>query len=140
LLDLNVLAALTSDEHQHHRKAQNWFDSLGGAEWAICPWTEAGYIRLSMNPAMHFGPGSFSKAVEVLLELAAHPDYRYWPITESWVSLTAPFAARILGHQQITDAYLLGLAIKNDGALVTFDRAIRYLAGEEFAAHLLVLE
>ena len=59
---------------------------------------------------------------------------------ESWVDLTARFAWRILGHQQVTDAYLLGLAIKENGALVTFDRGIKYLAGSEFSQNLVVLE
>jgi hypothetical protein len=55
---------------------------------------------------------------------------------ESWVSLTAPFADRIFGHQQVTEAYLLGLAIQQDGVLVTFDRTLRYMAGPRFAQHL----
>jgi predicted nucleic acid-binding protein len=54
--------------------------------------------------------------------------------------VTARFAARISGHQQITDAYLLGLAIKEDGVLVTFDRGIKYMAGAEFSRNVLVLE
>ena len=58
----------------------------------------------------------------------------------SWFELTASFAARITGHQQVTDAYLLGLAIKEDGVLVTFDRGIRYMAGPTSARHVLVLE
>jgi hypothetical protein len=59
---------------------------------------------------------------------------------QSWVDLTVPFAHRILGHQQVSDAYLLGLAIKENGVLVTFDRGIKYLAGSEFSQNLLVLE
>ncbi len=55
-------------------------------------------------------------------------------------SLTARFAARITGHQQVTDAYFLGLAIKEDGVLVTFDRGLTYMAGPEFSRNLLVLE
>jgi uncharacterized protein len=61
------------------------------------------------------------------------------PITEKWVELTAPFADRIVGHKQVTDAYLLGLAIKNDGVLVTFDHGLRYMAGPDFQRNLLVL-
>lgn len=76
----------------------------------------------------------------MLAELATHPGYNYWPITESWTHLTGPFAARINGHQQVTDAYLLGMAIKEDGVLVTFDRGMKYLAGPEFARNLLILE
>jgi uncharacterized protein len=56
------------------------------------------------------------------------------------VALTAPFAARIRGHQQVTGAFLLGLAIREDGILVTFDRGLKYLAGQEFRRNLLVLQ
>jgi hypothetical protein len=68
--------------------------------------------------------------------------YRYWKIddNEDWVTLTAQFAARIFGHQQVTDAYLLGLAIKENGVLVTFDRGIKYMAGAEFSRNVLVLD
>jgi hypothetical protein len=41
-----------------------------------------------------------------------------------WDALTAPFSARLLGHQQATDGYLPGLAVKEGGVLVTFDRAV----------------
>jgi len=63
-----------------------------------------------------------------------------WLNRDGWAALTAPFADRIFGHQQVTDAYLLGLAIKEDGVLVTFDRGLKYMAGAEFSRNLLVLE
>lgn len=140
LLDVNVLAALTSDEHEHYQKAHHWFDPLSDDEWALCPLTEAGYLRLAANPATRVGPGSIKRATEVLAEMASLPGYRYWPITDTWVELTAPFADRIFGHQQVTDAYLFGLAIQNDGVLVTFDRGMKYMAGPEFSHNLLILE
>jgi hypothetical protein len=70
----------------------------------------------------------------------AHPLYGYWGIRESWVDLTAPFAARVNGHQQVTDAYLLGLVVNEKGLLVTFDKGIQYMAGEEFKQNVLLLE
>ena len=76
----------------------------------------------------------------MLAMLEKHPGYRYWPITTGWSTLAAPFRERIYGHQQITDAYLLGLAIKENGILVTLDKAFKFLAGERYGKHLLVLE
>jgi predicted nucleic acid-binding protein len=81
-----------------------------------------------------------SQAVGALQMLKDNESYWFCGIDQSWVTLTAPFAARISGHQQVTDAYLLGLAIKEDGVLVTFDRGIRYMAGAEFSKNVLVLE
>jgi toxin-antitoxin system PIN domain toxin len=140
LLDLNVLIALTDDEHTHSRKAHLWWASIGMDEWAICPLTEVGYVRFVANPATRFPKGSVKRATKVLAELAAIPGYRFWPMIESWTPLTAPFAERIFGQQQATDAYLLGIAIKEDGVLVTFDKGIRYMAGAEFSQNVLILE
>jgi toxin-antitoxin system PIN domain toxin len=140
LLDLNVLIALTDDTHQHYRRAWNWLKSPGQQSWGICPLTEAGYVRVTTNPAAHRGARTLAKSAAVLEELAREPGYCYWPITESWAALTAPFADRIFGHQQVTDAYLLGLAIKENGVLVTFDKAIQYMAGSQFSRNLRVLE
>jgi uncharacterized protein len=142
LLDLNVLVALTDVEHIHRQRAERWFLSTGKGNWGVCPLTEAGFIRVTTNPAMQPGIITLERAIAILQALRVHPGYHYWPITdgESWVAVTAPFASRISGHQQVTDAYLLGLAIKEGGVLVTFDRGLKYMAGPEFARNVLVLE
>jgi hypothetical protein len=139
---LNVLIALTDLEHIHRRKAERWFLSKGKDDWGVCPLTEAGFIRITTNPVMKLGTITLERAIAILQSLRAHPGYRYWPITEAetWVAVTAQFVSRISGHQQISDAYLLGLAIKEDGVLVTFDRGLKHLAGPQFSRHLLVLE
>ena len=140
LLDVNVLIALTSIEHPQYAAAQRWFDSLANEDWGICPLTEAGYVRIVTNPASGPIVRTFAQAAAILADLAQREGYRYWSIADSWISLTAYFRDRIFGPQQITDAYLLGLAIKEDGVLVTFDRGLKYLAGPQFSRNLLVLE
>jgi toxin-antitoxin system PIN domain toxin len=141
LPDLNVLIALTDSEHDHHHKARAWFSSSGKENWGLCPLTEAGFIRVTANPAMHAGARGLEQSIAILQALKGLPGHFYCGINSSWVDLTARFAPRISGHQQVTDAYLLGLAIENDGVLVTFDRGLRYLAGPEFSSrNLLVLE
>ena len=139
LLDVNVLIALTSIEHPQYAAAQQWFDSLVNEDWGICPLTEAGYVRIVTNPAIGPIMRTFAQAAAILADLAQRKGYRYWPITETWSSLTASFRDRIFGPQQVTDAYLLGLAIKHDGVLVTFDRGLKYLAGPEFSRNLTIL-
>ena len=137
LLDVNVLIALADPDHMHHQRAMKWFDTPG-LDWGVCAFTEAGFLRVSTNPKA--GRHSVKEATEVLAALAKRPGYRYWPITESWASLVAPFRERIFGHRQVTDAYLLGLAVKEDGVLVTMDKGIEFLAGREYGRHVLVLE
>lgn len=139
LLDLNVLIALTEPGHERYRAAQEWFVGSGHRSWGICPLTELGFLRLTTNPAYHPGPRTLEQAVAILQALKGRPGYWFREIGESWVAVTAPFARRIFGHQQVTDAYLLGLAIKDDGVMVTFDRGMKYLAGTEYSKHLLIL-
>lgn len=140
LLDVNVLIALTEPGHDQFLRAQEWFDSSQNASLGLCPFTEAGFIRVTTSPSFRPGPRSMDQALAVLQMLEEHNGYWFCGIDQSWVTLTAPFAARISGHHQVTDAYLLGLAIKEDGVLVTFDKAIRYMAGAQFSRNVLVLQ
>ena len=138
LLDLNVLIALSDTEHKQHHKARRWLASSEQGSWALCPLTEAGFLRVTTNPAFRPGPRTLEQAIAILQTLKGICDY--CPIEESWVTLTARFASRIRGHQQVTDAYLLGLAIKESRVLVTFDKGFQFMAGDEFRDNLLVLE
>ena len=140
LLDLNALIFLADPDGLHYRAMLKWFDSSGKEDWGVCPLTEAGFVRVTTNPAYRGPTRTFAQATAILAEFATHPGYRYWSITDRWAVLTAPFSARVLGHQQVTDAYLLGLAIKEEGVLVTFDKGIKYLAGTDFSRNLLVLD
>lgn len=81
-----------------------------------------------------------SEATAILKQLAQHPGYRYLPIDANWQTLCSPFFTRLYGTNQVTDAYLLGLALREDLVLVTMDKAIVHLAGAEFSKHVLVLK
>jgi toxin-antitoxin system PIN domain toxin len=137
LLDVNVLVALTEEDHQHHQTVTKWFRNPG-LDWGLCAFSEAGLLRMSMNPKM--GNLTLEEATEMLATLASIPGYHFWPIATGWPDLAAPFRDRVFGHQQITDAYLLGLAVKEDGILVTMDKAIQFMAGPRLSEHVLVLE
>jgi len=137
LLDVNVLIALTEQGHMHHRTVVKWFNTPG-LDWGLCAFSEAGLLRVTANS--NVGKVSVWEASEILKALEKHPGYRYWPITAGWSVLAEPFRERIYGHQQITDAYLLGLAIKENGVLVTLDKGIAFLAGAKYSKNVLVLE
>lgn len=140
LLDVNALIALADSEHEHYPAMMDWFDRDGNENWGICPLTEAGFIRITINPVMKARTRTLQHSIAVLQLLKGFPGCRNWKIDASWIDLTASIAARIRGHQQVMDALLLGLAIKHDGVLVTFDRGLRFLAGTEFRRNLLLLE
>jgi len=71
----------------------------------------------------------------------AHPASRLplLPITADWQTLCSPFFKRVYGTNQVTDAYLLGLAVREDLVLVTMDKGILHLAGPEHRKHVLLL-
>lgn len=137
LLDVNVLVALADPAHIHHKIVMKWFNTPR-LDWGVCAFTEAGFLRVTTNP--NTCGHSVKHALEVLADLANHPGYHYWPITTPFATLTKPIADRIHGHQQVTDALLLGLAIKEKAILVTLDKAMKYLAGEKFGKHVLLIE
>jgi predicted nucleic acid-binding protein len=78
---------------------------------------------------------SLVKARELLFALTKEPGHRFWPTTIDVFEATARFESRMQGAKQITDAYLLAIAIHHNGKLATMDRAILHLAGPEFAKH-----
>jgi predicted nucleic acid-binding protein len=79
-------------------------------------------------------------AREALQRLVQLPGHVYWPDDPPYLESTKSIFARLQGHRQTTDAYLLGLAIHNKGKLATLDRGIRHLAGREFADSVEVIE
>jgi uncharacterized protein len=137
LLDVNVFAALLIEDHEHHQLVTEWFNSSAGFQWAICPFTEAGFVRLATNTKVR-GHMEMREATELLTRIAQHPGYNYQPISADWHTLCGPFFKRLYGTNQVTDAYLLGLAVHEGLVLVTLDSAINHLAGEH-SGHVLVL-
>lgn len=137
LLDVNVFVALLSENHIHHQLVTGWF-SAPNLHWAICPFTEAGFIRNATAPRP--GQITMSEATAVLARMAQEPGYHYLPITADWQTLSSPFYMRLYGTKQVTDAYLLGLAVQGDLVLVTMDKGIVHLAGNEHRNHVLLLD
>lgn len=137
LLDVNVLFALVSENHIHHQLVTDWFNTPG-LQWAVCAFTEAGFLRNATAPRP--GQISMGEATAVLARMAQQPGYLYLPITADWKILCGPLFQRLYGTKQVTDAYLLGLAIREDLILCTMDKAIQHMAGAEYGSHVLLLE
>lgn len=137
LLDVNVFVALTFTTHVHHQLVKAWFNASQGLQWAICAFTEAGFIRTATAPRA--GQLTMSEATAVLTQLTQHPGYHYVPITADWHTLCSPFFRRLYGTKQVTDAYLLGLAVQERLILVTLDQGLLHLAGEAYRKYVLLL-
>jgi uncharacterized protein len=131
LLDVNVLIAMTWPAHRAHGKVQQWLAQHAREKWATCPFTETAFVRILSNPA--FSPDALTPAdaVALLRSNLAHPAHQFWPDDVGLLDAIAYCEPRIVGHQQITDAYLLGLALHRKGKLVTLDSSIASLVSEK---------
>ena len=138
LLDVNVLIALLWTRHEHHAVAQDWFTGASESGWATCSLTQLGFVRIVSNAAFSSEAIRPAQALAVLKANLQHPAHREWEDRWGAAAVLEPLAERLVGHRQVTDAYLLGLAAKHDGRLVTFDRGIAALtpAGDALAHHM----
>ncbi len=128
LLDTNVLIALLWPAHEFHEPAQKWFQRNQRAGWATCPLTQSGFVRVVSNPAFSRDAVSPVEASERLATNLSSPQHHFLPASISFAQAVKPFAARLRGHQQVTDAYLLGLAMHHGARLATYDRSIALIA------------
>jgi toxin-antitoxin system PIN domain toxin len=121
LLDANVLVALAWPEHEFHERVGRWFARHSRSGWATCPITQGAFVGILSNPA--FSPNALSpaNALRVLETNLSLPDHEFWPDSISVPDSIELTRTRLRGHQQITDAYLLGLALHHRGKLATMD-------------------
>ena len=139
LLDVNLLIALFWSAHEAHRKAQRWFAQNAQHGWATCVTTQAAFVRIVSNPVFSRRGVSPRDALAVLGSSLEHPAHRFWTEDIDVPEALAICLPRLIGHQQVTDAYLLGLAIHKKGRLATLDASLSSLLPEESAAHRHVL-
>jgi uncharacterized protein len=128
LLDVNVLIALFDPGHIHHEDAHGWFGSVGCRGWATCPLTENGLVRVLSNPAYAGRRTTVGDAARKLGQFTRSEHHVFWPDDVSLVDASRMDPGELTGHREITDAYLLALAVANGGVLATFDGGVRLSA------------
>jgi len=123
LLDVNVLIALLDSSHIHNSLVTNWLAENIDAGWASCPITQNGCIRIFSQPGY---PNTVPAAqvAERLAEAAQHPSHEFWPDSVSLLQPDCLIWDKVLSSRQVTDVYLLALAVKQGGRFVTLDRGI----------------
>ncbi|HSY01355.1 MAG TPA: TA system VapC family ribonuclease toxin [Acidobacteriaceae bacterium] len=127
LLDVNVLLALLWPTHQFHDLVRTWFREHGNRRWATCPLTQNGFVRLASNPAITRDALTISESLLLLKTNLAHPGHSFWADDLDLAGALARSNARLQGYRQLTDAYLLGLAIHHKGQVVTLDGGLATL-------------
>ncbi len=130
MIEVNSVLALISPLHIHHNLMHRWFVENSSAGWATCPIVENGAIRVISQPSFATGPYAPSEAAAALRDLyrADPKHHRFWADHISLTDDSLFSITRIIGHRQVTDAYLLGLAAKHGARLVSFDRGLPWQA------------
>ena len=131
LLDVNVLVALMWPDHDCHELVQAWFGKHARKGWATCPITQAGFIRIVSNPSFSARAVLPADALRALNLTLRHPAHHFWSDDIPLSDTLTIIAKRLTGHQQITDAYLIGLALHKKGRFATLDRSVIDLLGPQ---------
>ena len=123
LLDINVLIALHDRDHVHHIRAATWFEANIEHGWASCPLTQNGCLRI-MNQHGYSSPQPLAALMVMLQSSTSASVHETWFDDISILDAARFQHAHMHGHRQLTDLYLLGLAVKNKGRLASFDQRI----------------
>jgi uncharacterized protein len=127
LLDVNVIIALLDPDHAFHERAHAWWARNRKCGWASCPLTENGVVRIMSHPGYsqktRFTPGDL---IDRLRQFADQSDHEFWPDGISLRDENIFVAKLIHSSRQLTDLYLLALAVAHHGRLVTFDQGIPF--------------
>jgi toxin-antitoxin system PIN domain toxin len=121
LLDGNVLVAIAVADHVHHAPVSGWYASSGGPI-ATCPITEGTLVRFLLRAGF-----DAPSALGVLRAITVVERHRFWPDD---VALASVSMRGVIGHRQVTDAYLAGLARRHGGRVLTLDRGFAALHGD----------
>jgi uncharacterized protein len=129
LLDANLLIALTHAAHIHHAEAHAWFSAHPKRRWATCALTQLAFVRLTSNPKVVGSEITPAQAVQALNTMVAQPQHEYWADGQEPLQMATLQSPALVGHRQVTDAYLLGLAAHQRQSLATLDRGLVSFAG-----------
>ena len=122
LLDVNVLLALSDPRHIHHDTAHRWFASRERLAWATCPITENGFVRIASHPNYPNRPGDVPAVLSILRQFCTIEGHHFWAEDISLRDILQP--GMLIPHSQITDIFLLALAVHKGGKLATLDQRI----------------
>jgi toxin-antitoxin system PIN domain toxin len=137
LLDVNILLALFDSGHVFHGRARDWWRANRDLGWASCPLTENGYLRI-VSQKNYQRPVRLPDALAQFRNWAVPPLHEFWPDDLSLLDAARIDYAHVLGPKQITDIYLLALAVKHGGRLVTLDRGISFAVAKGATSEQLV--
>jgi len=125
LLDVNVLIGLLDPRHSFHLAAHRWVRATIGADdgWATCAITENGCLRIgSTSSYAGSTEAPFESMMAALIRICQMPNHHFWPLSQSLRTILP--SGVTLTAKQVTDVYLLGIAVAYGGKFATFDTHI----------------
>lgn len=135
LLDVNVLIALSDPTHAFYSAAHRWFAEHRSEGWATCVLTENAFVRITSSPAYPGRRTTAEDAVERLRDSCSDGQHSFWSESLSIREHDRFHWHHVQGARQLTDVYLLALAVSNSGCLATFDSTISLRAVLGASAH-----
>ena len=139
LYDVSSLIALLDSDHSAHNAVSAWFVSNIELGWASCPLTQNGYLRI-LSQRGYPRPVSL---IQAHAQLLAATSTHYHQFIADDISLLDDSRVRfrdLSSHRQLTDVYLLALAVAHDARLVTLDTHIPFGAVQAAnESHLVVI-
>ena len=139
LYDVNLLIAMFDPHHLHHDRALAWHSQNGHSGWATCPITQNGLMRI-MSQAKYPNCKPIVEMMGAVAAFALDPHHTFWPDDLSLASAGVLHAKATMTSGMLTDLYLLALAVKHSGRLVTLDKHIsQSVVIGATAAHIVVL-
>ena len=123
LYDVSALIALLDENHHAHDAVFLWFNLNIEQGWASCPLTQNGFLRILSQPS-YLRPLSLTEAYERLLVATSTPYHQFIADDISLLDDTLVQYSDLYSYRQLTDVYLLALAVAHDARLVTLDTHI----------------
>jgi predicted nucleic acid-binding protein len=125
LLDASVLIALFDAGHVHHDRCSAWLAAFSG-KVATCAITELAILRWALRVQPVSGRAVGLAFLKTLGTRAMFLNEGPQPALIGWDG--------IIGHNQVTDAYLVALAHAHRMKLITLDRGLLASHGESVVA------
>ncbi|MGB3414723.1 MAG: TA system VapC family ribonuclease toxin [Microbacteriaceae bacterium] len=118
MLDVNVLLALVSADHIHHRSALHWFTGI--EYWATTPIVESAFLRLALNERVMGKQYDLGLVRSLMMQIRQQPGFQFLSDGSSLCEAIIELPL-ILGYQQVTDYHLVNLAAQHSVVFATFD-------------------
>ena len=124
LLDVNLVLSLLDTKHAFHDSAHQWFETRGPLTFLTCPIVQNGFIRIASQVRYPNRLGHAGEVRAFLQRFVKDPRHEFCMNNISLLDDDLLLTSETLLPAQVTDLYLVALAVHNRAKLATFDHSI----------------